>query len=207
VLNWTWIFSTLNINRFLMQAKEILKDHVGKIVSLTDDQFDYFFSFFKPVSYKKGQVIVSEGDKVECEYFVVKGCLKSFYINDNVKMFILQFAMPTWWASDYNALYNGTRATISVDCITDAEVLLLSSQDREKLCNEIHLVERFFRWRTNRGYVAVSNRLLSLMNNNVRHRYEELMMQYPELYNIVPKHLIAAYLGVSRETLSRLYQS
>ena len=190
-----------------MQPKEILKDHIMKTVSLTNDQFDYFFSRFKHQSYKKGQVIIGDGDKVECEYFVLDGCLKSFYINDDVKMFILQFAMPTWWASDYSALYSGAKATISVDCITDAEVLRLSNADREEMCNEIHEVEHFFRWRTNKGYVASQKRLLSLMNNNTKHRYEELMTQYPALYNIVPKHLIAAYLGVSRETLSRLYHS
>ncbi|MNR24194.1 hypothetical protein D3C85_1412610 [compost metagenome] len=121
-------------------------------------------------------------------------------------MFILQFAMPTWWASDYNALYSGAKATINVDCITDAEVLCLSSTDREKLCSELHQVEYFFRWRTNKGYVAAQKRLLSFMNNDAKHRYEELLKMYPQLYNMVPKSLIAAYLGVSRETLSRLYQ-
>jgi CRP-like cAMP-binding protein len=190
-----------------MQSKEILREYVAKIVSLTNEQFDHFFSRFKQVSYKKGQTIIAEGDKIEHEYFVLDGCLKSFYINDDVKMFILQFAMPTWWTSDYNALYSGEKATINVDCITDAEVLRLSNSDREEICKEIHTVEHFFRWRTNKGYVASQKRLLSLMNNDAKHRYEELMTQYPALYNIVPKHLIAAYLGVSRETLSRLYHS
>ena len=190
-----------------MQPKEILKGHIARIVSLTDDQFDRFFSRFKLRSYKKGQAIISEGAKVEHEYFVLDGCLKTFYINDAMKMFILQFAMPTWWASDYNALYSGAKATVSVDCVTDAEVLCLSNIDREEICSEIHQAEHFFRWRTNKGYVASQKRLLSFMNNDAKHRYEELMAQYPALYNIVPKHLIAAYLGVSRETLSRLYRS
>ena len=190
-----------------MQPGEVLKNHITKITSLTEEQFEFFFSRFKPRSYKKGQAIITAGDKVEHEYFVLDGCLKSFYINDDLKMFILQFSMPTWWASDYNALYSGAKATINLDCITDAEVLCLSNTDREELCSEIHQVEYFFRWRTNKGYVAAQKRLLSLMNNDAKHRYEELMAQYPALYNIVPKHLIAAYLGVSRETLSRLYHS
>jgi CRP-like cAMP-binding protein len=188
-----------------MEAKEILKAHVSKITMLTEEQFDYFYSHFKELSFQKGQAIISAGDPVDCEYFVISGCLKSFFINDELKMFILQFAMPTWWTSDYNALYNHTKATIEVDCITNAEVLCLSNGDREKLCKEIHQIEHFFRWRTNRGYVAAQKRLLSFMNNNVKYRYEEVLKLYPELYNIVPKHLIASYLGVSRETLSRLY--
>jgi len=188
-----------------MDVKETLKEHVAKLATLTEDQFDYFFSHFKPLTFKKGQVLIREGDKVDCEYFVLSGCLKAFFINEDVKMYIMQFAMPTWWTSDYNALYTQTRATINVDAITDAEVLSLSNNDREKLCGEIHQVERFFRIRTNKGYVASQRRLLSFMNNDARSRYEELMGLYPQLYNLVPKHLIAAYLGVSRETLSRLY--
>jgi CRP-like cAMP-binding protein len=190
-----------------MDAKEILKQHIAKTATLTDDQFDYIFSHFKPHSYQKGQVLISEGDQIDVEYFVISGCLKAFYVNDEIKMYILQFAMPTWWTSDYGALYNQTKATINVDCITDAEVLSLSNHDREKICSELHQVEHFFRWRTNRGYLASQKRLLSFMNNNTRTRYEDLLAQYPQLYNMVPKHLIASYLGVSRETLSRLYNT
>jgi len=189
------------------EAKQILKEHIEKTVSLNDSQFNYFFSLFKPQSYKKGQTVIAEGGKVDCEYFVLDGCLKSFFINDELKLFILQFSMPTWWTSDYRALYSGEKATINVDCITGADVLCLSNKDREQVCKEIHEVEHFFRWRTNKGYVAAQKRLLSFMNNDAKHRYEALMEQYPSLYNLVPKHLIAAYLGVSRETLSRLYHS
>lgn len=188
-----------------MDAKELLQEHIAKTALLTNEQFDYLFSHFKSMSFKKGQTVISAGDKVDCEYFVLSGCLKAFFINDEIKMYILQFAMPTWWTSDYDALYSQTRATINIDCITDTEVLCLSNDDREKLCNELHQVEHFFRWRTNKGYVASQKRLLSFMNNDTKKRYEELLALYPQLYNLVPKHLIAAYLGVSRETLSRLY--
>jgi CRP-like cAMP-binding protein len=187
-----------------MNASDILKEHISKTIQLTEEQFASFFSYFELRTYKKGQTIISEGDKVNCEFFVLDGCLKSFYINDAMKMFILQFAMPTWWTTDYGAMYSGEKATINLDCITDATVLCLSNENREKACKELHTVEYFFRWRTNRGYVASQKRLLSFMNNDVKFRYEELMKMYPQLYNMVPKHLIAAYLGVSRETLSRL---
>jgi CRP-like cAMP-binding protein len=190
-----------------MEARILLKEHVSKIAVLTDTEFDYFFSHFKPETFKKGQTIITEGQDVDKEYFVLSGCLKTFFLNDEVKMYILQFAMPTWWASDYAALYNKTKATISVDCVSDVELLSLSNDDREKICRELHQAEHFFRWRTNKGYVATQKRLLSFMNNDTKTRYEELLALYPALYNIVPKHLIAAYLGVSRETLSRLYNA
>jgi CRP-like cAMP-binding protein len=190
-----------------MDAKSILKEHVLKITSLSDAEFDYFFSHFKSESFKKGQVIITEGQEVDKEYFVVSGCLKAFFLTDEIKMYILQFSMPTWWTSDYAALYNKIRSTISIDCISDVEVLSLTNSDREKICRELHKAEYFFRWRTNKGYVAMQKKLLSFMNNDTKTRYEQLLALYPALYNMVPKHLIAAYLGVSRETLSRLYNS
>ncbi|MBL7869890.1 MAG: Crp/Fnr family transcriptional regulator [Flavobacterium lindanitolerans] len=190
-----------------MEGREILKQHIAKTASLSEEEFEHFFSHFKVESFKKGEVIINEGDDVEKEYFVLSGCLKTFFMNDNIKMHILQFTMPTWWTSDYAALYNKTKATITIDCISDAEVLSITNEAREKICRELHQVEYFFRWRTNKGYVAAQKRLLSFMNNDAKTRYEELLALYPALYNMVPKHLIAAYLGVSRETLSRLYNS
>jgi CRP-like cAMP-binding protein len=188
-----------------MTAKEILRQHIDQTVQLSDEQFDYFFSFFRPVSFKKKQCIISLGDTVAYEYFVLNGCLKTFVVNDELKMHILQFATSTWWASDYNALHNGTKATVYLDCVSDADALCLLGDDREKVCKEIHEIEHFFRWRSNRGYIGLQKRILSLLNNDARSRYEQLMQQYPQLYNLVPKHLIAAYLGVSRETLSRFH--
>jgi CRP-like cAMP-binding protein len=190
-----------------MEGKEILKQHIAKTASLSEEEFEHFFSHFKAESFKKGEVVINEGDDVEKEYFVLSGCLKTFFMNDNIKMHILQFTMPTWWTSDYAALYNKSKATITIDCISDAEVLSITNEAREKICRELHQAEYFFRWRTNKGYVAAQKRLLSFMNNDAKTRYEELLALYPALYNIVPKHLIAAYLGVSRETLSRLYNS
>jgi CRP-like cAMP-binding protein len=180
---------------------------MAKTVTLSDEQFEHVCAHFEPLSFKKGQVLIAEGDPVDCEYFVVQGCLKTFHLTSELKMFILQFAMPTWWASDYQALYSGQRATVGVDCVTDVELLRLRADNREQICRDIHEVERFFRWRTNWGYVAAHKRLLSFMSNDVRQRYEQLLRQYPQLYQFVPKNLIAAYLGVSRETLSRLYQN
>ena len=190
-----------------MNAEEILKQHISKTSVLNDEQFSHLFSHFKPEAFKKGDTIIREGDKVDKEYFVIDGYLKAFFINEEAKMHILQFAMPTWWISDFNALYNRTRATITVDCITDAEVLSITNENREKICRELHQAEHFFRWRTNKGYVAAQKRILSLLNSDAKTRFEELIETYPALYSAVPKHLIAAYLGVSRETLSRLYQS
>lgn len=91
-----------------------------------------------------------------------------------------------------------------MDCLEDSETLYISLENREKLCAEMRKMEYFFRKKTTAGYVASQNRILSLISYNAKERYEYLLQQYPDLMQRVPKSLIASYLGITRETLSRL---
>jgi CRP-like cAMP-binding protein len=115
--------------------------------------------------------------------------------------------MQGWWITDYEAYYNQSAATVNIDCIEDSELLCLSFENREKLCAELHKMEYFFRKKTNKRNVALQKRILSLLSNNAKERYDKLLEQYPQLFQKVPKQLIAAYLGVTGETLSRLNTS
>uniref|UniRef100_UPI0035E3E297 Crp/Fnr family transcriptional regulator n=1 Tax=Empedobacter brevis TaxID=247 RepID=UPI0035E3E297 len=90
-------------------------------------------------------------------------------------------------------------------CIEDTEVLCLSNDNREKLSREFHQIEYFFRKKTNRRNVALQNRILSLLSSNAKERYEKFIQEYPSLVQKLPRHILASYLGVTRETLSRLY--
>lgn len=116
----------------------------------------------------------------------------------------MQFALEDWWVTDFQAYFHETYATIYVDCIEASELLGISLYNREKLCAELHKMEHFFRKKSNAGYVALQGRILSFLNNNPQERYQQFFSQYPQLFQRIPKTLIASYLGVSRETLSRL---
>jgi CRP-like cAMP-binding protein len=187
-------------------SKELRK-HIGKIVLLTDKEFEYVLSHFTIKKLKKHQFLIQEGDSVANDYFVVKGLLKAYHTDKNSKEHILQFAFEDWWITDYQAYFNQIEATIAIDCIEDCEVLCLSLYNREKICSELHKMEHFFRKKSNGGYVALQRRILSLLNSSAQERYESLLKQTPKLFQRVPKALIASYLGVSRETLSRFSSS
>lgn len=144
---------------------------------------------------------------VSNDYFVTSGLLKATYINPHDgKENILQFAWEDWWITDYEAYFNQTTANLTIDCIEDVEVLCLPLINRDKICAALHKIEHFFRRKSNAGYVALQKRILSLLNSSAKERYDQLMNTYPQLLQRVPKSFIASYLGVSRETLSRLYK-
>lgn len=181
-----------------------LRKHIEKYSPLTDSEFEYILSHFTPKKFRKHQFLIQEGDIVHHEFFVLKGCIKSYMVNEEGKEYILQFAVEDWWISDFEAYNKHTPATLSIDCIEDSEVLVLSYENREKLCAELHQMERYCRKITNAGYVALQQRVLCLLSSTAKERYDKLLDQYPHLFQRVPKSVIASYLGVSRETLSRL---
>jgi CRP-like cAMP-binding protein len=182
----------------------LLKQQIEKITSISDHEFEYILSHFNTKKLKKHQFLLQENEEVPNDYFVIKGLLKAYHTNNDGKEHIVQFALEDWWITDYAAYFNQAKSTITIDCVEECEVLSLSLHNREKLCAEMHKMEHFFRKKSNAGYVALQKRILSLLNNNTKERYDALLHQQPSLFQRLPKTLIAAYLGVSRETLSRL---
>jgi CRP/FNR family cyclic AMP-dependent transcriptional regulator len=182
-----------------------LKTHFEEITEpFTDEEFGYILGHYKEVKRKKHQLIVEPGELVHNDFWVIKGCLRSYFIDTDGKEHIIQFAMENWWITDYNAYVNKTASTIFIECIEDCELLSLTFGDHEKLCREFRKIEHFSRVKTKSGYVAQQKRILSLLSNSAKERYDQLTDQYPKLLQRVPKKMIASYLGVSRETLSRL---
>lgn len=181
-----------------------LRAHIEKIVPLSDEEFAFLRTHFTVKKFKKHQFLIQEGEPVKYFYFVISGLLKLVYTDDTGKEHIVSFAMEDWWESDFYAYYTQTEATMSLECLEDTQVLCLLLEDYKKLCDGLQKMERFFLEKANFGFIASQRRIISWLTSNSKERYEKLLKQYPSLIQRVPKSLLAAYLGVSRETLSRL---
>lgn len=184
-----------------------LRSHIEKIVSLTDEEFEIIKAHFTQKQFKKNDFLIEKGDLVSSSYFVISGLLKLIYLDDSGKENIVSFAMEDWWESDFSAFHTQTKATMSLQCLEDILVLCLTFENYKKLCETFQKMEFFFLTKANSGHLASQQRILSFLSSNAKERYEQLLKRYPSLIQRVPKTLIASYLGVSRETLSRLYSS
>lgn len=180
------------------------RQHLEQIISLTDEEFDSIFLYFTLKKFRKHQFVVQADNLVDHEYFVLSGLLKASFFTEQGKEHIIQFAMEDWWITDYQAFTSRTPATLSIDCIEPVEVLIISYENKQKICAASHKMEHFFRLKTTSGYINLQQRVLSLMNDDAQSRYQQLFKKYPSLFQRLPKSLIASYLGVSRETLSRM---
>jgi CRP-like cAMP-binding protein len=184
--------------------ENLLRQQIEKIVKLTDEEFAFVLTHFTHRAFKKHQYVVQAGSAAPNDYFVLKGLLKSFYLDESGKMHILQFAMEDWWISDPQAYHNKTIATLNIDCLEDTSTMYISIDNREKLCADLKKMEYFFMKKTTAGYIALQRRILSLMSQKADERYQQFISLYPSLLQRLPKALVASYLGISRETLSRI---
>lgn len=184
--------------------QELLRKHIEKIIPLSDEDFAFIASHFSTRKFRKHQFLIQEGDAVKYSYFVISGLLKLVHTDDSGKEHVVSFAMEDWWESDYFAFYTQTKATMSLVCLEDTEVMCILLEDYRKLCDGLQKIERFFLEKSNFGFLGSQRRIVSWQTANSKERYEQFIKQYPSLTQRVPKSLIASYLGVSRETLSRL---
>jgi CRP-like cAMP-binding protein len=185
-------------------VQEQLRAHIDRSVALTDEEFAFVLAHLEEKHYKKHQFLIQEGQPAEYCYFVASGLLKLFYTQPSGKQHIVSFAMEDGWESDCQAYFTRTRATLSLECLEDTVVFCLSLDDYHQLCAGLRKFERFFLQLTLFDSVAAQRRILSLLTTQAKERYEHLLRQHPSLVQRVPKSLLASYLGVTRETLSRL---
>ncbi|MEP0214505.1 MAG: Crp/Fnr family transcriptional regulator [Cellulophaga sp.] len=184
--------------------KNKLKEHIIKLIPLSDNEFSFVLSHFNIEKYKKNEFLIQEGEDVNHCYFVISGLLKLVFNDANGKQHIVSFAMEDWWESDFLAYFEQTKAKMSLQCVEDTEVYSISLKNYYKLSSKMPKIERFFLKKSHSGHIASQNRILSFLTSNAKERYVQLLKQQPILFQRVPKTLLASYLGVSRETLSRL---
>ena len=189
-----------------MEYAQFLRRHISQLVSLSDDEFELVLKSFKPLQVAKKTLLLTCDEVVTKEYLVVKGCMKSFTYDEAGKEHIVQFAMENWWISDYPAYARQAPATICIQALEDCLVLELDIKTKQALCKKVLEMNIFFGAKAFSGYVALQKRVLSLLKNSASEKYELLLSQYPELFQRVSKTMLSHYLGVSRETLSRLHK-
>mgnify|MGYP006145109417 FL=1 len=182
-----------------------LRRHIEEIVTISDHEFHLISQYFATKKFSKKEFLILQGEKVNYMYFVVSGLLKLTFNDESGKEHILSFAMEDWWETDYLAFNTGSRASMSLQCLESSHILCLTLDNFKNLCATFPKIEHFFLQKAISGHIATQQRILSLLGSNANDRYNQLLSKYPSLIHRIPKTTLAAYLGVSRETLSRLH--
>lgn len=181
-----------------------IKEHIQNIISPSKDDLDLFINQLAQVSIAKGDYLLKSGERVRDEYFVVKGCLKAYYMDSKGNRHISQFAVENWWVGDFDAFYNEVPSTLYIEATEDSQLLAIDRTSLNQVFEKAPIFERYFRILVTEAFISQRKRILSAQEKNTQQRYVQFCTSYSNIENRVTNYDIANYLGVTAESLSRV---
>ncbi|HEY6977333.1 MAG TPA: Crp/Fnr family transcriptional regulator [Chitinophagaceae bacterium] len=170
---------------------------------VTDEQFEFIKTLFIPKKVNKGEFLLREGERTKYSVFVASGCLRTYTIDDKGKEHILQFSPENWWTGDMSFKSN-VPSQCFIEALEDSEILLTELPSIQKLTESIPEASVLYQAALQKSVAAKNQRIVSSLSASAEERYNDFLKKYPSLMQRVPQHMIASYLGISPETLSRI---
>jgi CRP-like cAMP-binding protein len=176
----------------------------NKKVQLTSEEEAQIKNYLTPKKLRRKQYLLQEGDVCKHVAFIEKGLLRGYSIDNSGDEHIIQFASEGWAISDLYSFLTGEPATYNIDAIEDSELILINKAANEELLQKMPKYETFTRLNITGAYIAMQRRLTSINSSSLEERYAAFTSLYPDIVQRVPQHMIASYLGLTPETLSRV---
>lgn len=187
-----------------MDVYQQINESISRYVDFTKDELDIFNSLLEHKKVPKKSIMLHEGEVCNFEAFVVKGCVRKYYIDSNGFEVILQFAIENAWIGDIaSTLYETKPSKMYIETLEDSEFLMFNVESKEELFARAPRFERAFRILVQRNLVVTQNRLINTISKTALDKYLEFLDLYPTLPQRVAQHYIASYLGISAEFLSK----
>ena len=153
---------------------------------------------------KRGEFLLREGEVCRFRSFVFAGTLRLYRTDESGVEHILRFAVENWWLSDLESYSSGLPSKSAIDALEDSRVLLWSRENWTRLTDEIPALAEMVQRLLARNLDAHIDRVYSAISDPAEARYHAFVESFPDFYQRVPLYMVASYLGVSRETLSRI---
>lgn len=153
---------------------------------------------------RKRQYLLQEGDICHYNCFIVKGCLRLYRVGEDGTEHILRFGVENWWISDQESYNTGHPSKSNIDALENCEVILIEQADFVHLMMTIPRFRNFIEKLKARSFDASQNRIMMNISSTADEKYQNFMTSFADIFYRVPLHMVASYLGVSRETLSRI---
>jgi CRP-like cAMP-binding protein len=185
-------------------SKDIFLGYIKKHIDLNENEESIILSKIKERKYLKNQFLVQQGDVCRYICFIVSGCVRSYHIDDDGNEHTVSFSIENWWSSDMGSFITQKPADYNVECIEPTSLIQFDSVLMEELYKTIPKLERVFRIITQNALVSAQRRVVNTFSKTARERFEIFRENYPELEQRIPQYMIASYLGVTKEFLSKI---
>ena len=184
----------------------LLKNHIEKKInqSLSEHDFDKFIKLVFEKSFEKRDLLVEEGGFCNYIYFIEQGACYSYLTDEKGEKHVIQFALEDYWISDLYSFFSGKKAIYSIEVLEQTKVLALNKDSFQKACDTIPTFDRYFRILLQNAYVTLQQRMAKTNSEEGENLYKEFSKIHPDFIQRIPQYLVASYLGVKPESLSRI---
>lgn len=173
-------------------------------INIEDNDLKIVLSYFKTIKKKKNEILLSKGKNSQVSYFVKKGCFRLFYIDEKGKDVTRYIAFENQFATELVSFITNQPAQETIQAVESSELLYINHDDFKYLMKIIPKWKDFYSIYLEKAYVNNSKRLMSFTTLNASERYNQLFKINPKIVKRIPNKIVASYINISQETLSRI---
>lgn len=183
---------------------DLILQNITKHIILDKTETDFFISLLQPKKLKRKEFLIKQGDICKSENFIVKGCLRTYKIDDNGFEHIVMFGIEDWWVGDLYSFLTQSPANYLIDALEDTEILQISKANLDKLFERVPKFERFFRLILQNAFIAQQQRISQNLSFTAEQRYLDFITKYPKLEQRLSQKHVSRYIGITPVFLSML---
>ena len=176
----------------------------NKRVLLAEEEQEFIKNYLTAKKIRKRQYLLQEGDVCKFVAFVEKGAMRLYRVNEDGTEHIVLFALDGAFITDLFSFFTSEPSTYNIDAIEDSELVLITKSASDELRKQSPKYQEFALQATSEAYIQLEKRVTSTISLSLEERYKELTAHYPDIVQRVPQHMIASYMGLNPETLSRV---
>lgn len=181
-----------------------LIQHIRKFTAIKDDEVDSILAFFKNIQIRKKENLLDNGNICRSNYFVIKGCLRMFFINEKGVEQTTQFAIENWWLSDYMSFQTQSSSDFCIQAVEKSNLMSIDFPQQEQLMVDFPAMERYFRMVYQKANAASQRRVKFMYDYSKEEQYHLFNNSFPDFTQRIPQYLLASYLGFTPEYLSEI---
>lgn len=185
---------------------ELVRNNIEKTIGekIPDEMLAKFMELTFEKSFDKKQFLAEAGKACKYQYFILQGSCYSFYVNEKGDKNAIQFAIENYWITDAASYFTNKPAAFNVETLEPTRALLLNKENFDILCKAYPLFDRYFRILLQNTLATLHYRIAKTTSEDAKNRYIEFSQRYPRFIQRIPQYLIASYLGIAPQSLSRI---
>ncbi|MBF2709621.1 Crp/Fnr family transcriptional regulator [Flavobacterium soyangense] len=183
---------------------DLIIQNISQHIHLDKTETDFFISLLQTKKLKRKEFLLKQGDLCKTENFIIKGCLRTYTIDDNGFEHIVMFGIEDWWVGDLYSFLTQSPSTYFIDALEDSEILQITKVNLDKLFERVPKFERFFRLILQNAFIAQQQRINQNLSYSAEQRYLDFIAKHPNLEQRLSQKQVSAYLGITPVFLSIL---